>query len=59
MEFKFRQGKENRNDGQTALIVTIFRKWTVNDRKEKNIPPKSRETDQRGHFIAGNRRERD
>ena len=58
MEFKFRQGKENRNDGQTSLIVTIFRKRTVNDRKEKSMPPKSREADQRGHFIVGNRRER-
>lgn len=37
-EFKLRQEKrKTRNDGQTSLIVTIFRHQTVNGRQEKGM----------------------
>ena len=60
MEFKLggKKKKTTRNDGQTSLIVTILKKQTVNGRKERSMPAKSRDSDQRVHSIVGNRRER-
>ena len=60
MEFKLWGGgwEATRNDGQTSLMVTIFKKQTVSGSKEKSMRAKSRDSDQRIHSIVGNRRER-